>query len=297
MMTELTDTVRTLIRETLGAEPTRIKSVGGGMINQAACVEVNGVRYFVKWKSNAPPLFFEVEARGLALLRSAHILRVPEVIAYGEATEHASAYLIVEWIASVSNPDPKVFSENLGHGLAALHRVTALAFGLDHDNYIGELPQRNTLTASWPAFYRAQRIGVQMEIARKSGYLPPYREAMLHKLLDKIENILGGSNNPPSLLHGDLWAGNFMATSDNQPAVFDPAVHYGDREVEIAYTELFGGLPRRFHAAYREAYPLALDYEYRRPLLQLSPMLVHLNHFGEGYGSGVDEICQRYVTD
>ncbi|MEO8395851.1 MAG: fructosamine kinase family protein, partial [Chloroflexota bacterium] len=187
------------------------------------------------------------------------------------------------------------YAANFGRALAKLHHITAATFGLDHDNFIGELPQPNTPTATWAQFYRDQRIAVQIEIARDRNYLPPYREAMLRTMLDRIESILGGAPNPPSLIHGDLWSGNYFAAPGNQPALFDPAVYYGDRELEIAYAELFGASPF-FLDAYRVNYPLDPGYEYRRPLLQLYAMLVHLNHFGEQYGEHVDAICRHYLT-
>lgn len=294
-MDKLPQSIHTTIRDTLGAEPTRANSLGGGMINKAACVEVNGIRYFVKWNGNAPSAFFEVEARGLVLLRATDTLRVPQVIAYSESSEHTPAYLILEWIESTPNGESRAFLENPGRSLAALHRVNGTVFGLDHTNYIGSLPQHNAPAVSWPEFFRDQRIAVQMEIARKLGHLPPHRESLLRTLMDQIEPILNGSGNPPSLVHGDLWPGNFLTASDGRAAVVDPAVYYGDREVEIAYTELFGGFPSAFLEAYREAYPLDPGYEYRRPLLQLYPLLVHLNHFGETYGGSVEAVCRHYA--
>jgi fructosamine-3-kinase len=287
---KLPDDIRFAIRDALHAEPTDIQAVGGGMINQSARVEVNGAHYFVKWKANAPPSFFEVEARGLRLLRATGALRVPQVIVYGESP----AYLILEWIESAARVDERKFTVGFGQALAALHRVTGAAFGLDHDNFIGGQPQRNTPGTSWPQFYRDQRIAAQMELARSLGRLPPQREALLNGVIDRMESILDGSGNPPSLIHGDLWSGNYFVGQDGAPVVVDPAVYYGDREVEMAFTQLFGGFPAGFIEAYHDAYPLDTGYEYRRPLLQLYPMLVHLNHFGEAYGSGVDAICRRY---
>jgi fructosamine-3-kinase len=295
MMNILPNSIHAVIRDTLGAEPTRAHSLGGGMINEAVCIEVNGTRYFVKWNGNAPPAFFEVEAHGLALLRATDTLRVPQVIAHSEGTDHVPAYLILEWIESAPDGDSRGFLESLGRSLAALHRVTGSTFGLDHDNYIGSLPQQNTQSASWPEFFRDQRIAVQMEIARNFGHLPPHRESLLRKLMEQIETILNGSGNPPSLVHGDLWPGNFLAASDGRAAVIDPAVYYGDREVEIAYTELFGGFPAAFLETYSEAYPLDPGYGYRRPLLQLYPLLVHLNHFGKTYGGSVEAVCRHYL--
>ncbi len=283
------------LREKLGGEPTRILPVGGGMINPAARVEVKGTRYFVKWRANAPRAMFELEARGLALLREHSSFRIPQVIAYaeGKASANAPAYLILKWLDTLEGVNYRRYVDRFGAALAGLHRVSAPQFGLDHDNYIGSLPQYNPLTSSWGVFYRDHRIEPQLEIARERGYLPPYRELLLRGVMELIEELLD-TGNPPSLLHGDLWSGNYFPTYDDQPVLVDPAAYYGDREVEIAFTELFGGSPE-FLRAYRDAFPLDAGYEYRRPLLQLCPLLVHLNHFGEVYGGGVDEICRIYL--
>ncbi len=289
----LPESVRRAFRDWFGAEPTSARTVSGGMINPSAHVEVNGTRYFVKWKVNAPPKLFEVEARGLVLLRDSHTFRIPEVIALAEATADTPAYLILEWIDRVETVDQRRYGADFGQALAALHRVRAKTFGLDHDNYIGELPQINTPSASWPIFYRDQRIGVQMQIAESLGYLPAYREKLIRDLMDRIGTILVGVS-VPSLLHGDLWSGNYFPDASGQPTLVDPAVYYGDREVEIAFAQLFGG-GEFFQRAYQEAYPLDPGYEDRRPLLQLYPMLVHLNHFGEQYGSHIDAICRHYL--
>ncbi len=295
-MNRAPDWLTIIVRETLSAEPTHVQRVGGGMINQAVRVVVGQDQYFVKWKADAPPLFFQTEARGLGALHAAGVLRVPQVIGWGEASAHRPAYLILEWIETAA-VEPRVFAANFGHALGALHRITSPAYGLDHDNYIGELPQSNTPSGNWIDFYRERRIGVQMEVAREQGLLPARREALLRQVMDRLADLLDGVTLTPSLLHGDLWSGNFLMAADNQPVVIDPAVYNGHREVEIAFTELFGGFPSGFLAAYREAYPLDPGYEHRRSLYQLYPLLVHLNIFGESYGSGVDAACRQYVGD
>ena len=277
-------------------QPENARLVSGGMINPSARVEIAGQRFFAKWNANAAPGLFEVEARGLALLRDAHAFRIPEVLAHAEAAPNAPAYLILEWLepTPVSAVDDKVYAENFGQALATLHRVSAPTFGLDHENFIGELPQHNTPSASWAEFYRDQRLAVQIEIARARDHLPPYREALLYTLLDRVETLLSGVFNPPTLIHGDLWNGNYFAGVGNQPALFDPAVYFADREIEIAYAQLFGA-SAFFLDAYSEAYPLDAGYEDRRLLLQLYSLLVHLNHFGERYGEYVDAVCRHYL--
>jgi fructosamine-3-kinase len=293
-MNQARDWLHAIVRETFSTEPTHVQHVGGGSINQAARVVVGGDRYFVKWKNDAPPLFFQTEARGLALLRAAGAIRVPQVIGCAEANAHRPAYLILEWIDTAA-VEPRVFAANFGHALGTLHRNTSPTFGLDHDNYIGELPQSNTPAANWIDFYRNRRIGAQMELARKQGLLAARRETLLHQVMDRLESLLDGAALTPSLLHGDLWSGNFLTAAGDQPVVIDPAVYYGHREVEIAFTELFGGFPPGFLAAYHETYPLDPGYERRRALYQLYPLLVHLNIFGESYGPSVDAVCRQYV--
>jgi fructosamine-3-kinase len=294
VLSHLPDSVRAALRQHMGGTPTRAAALGGGMINQAARVEVGGERCFVKWKADAPPGFFEAEARGLALLSASRSFRFPEVVAYGDSVDGQPAYLILEWIAAAAEIDQRLYAEKFGHALAALHRVTAASFGLDYDNYAGAMPQYNAPAARWPDFYREQRLIPQIEIARRLGHLPHYRQQLLDAALDRVEDVLGASNNLPSLLHGDLWSGNFIITAGSEPALVDPAVYYGDREIEIAFTQLFGGLAF-YLDAYNEVYPLDAGYEYRRPMLQLYPMLNHLNHFGEQYGGGVDAICAYYL--
>ncbi|HVU09791.1 MAG TPA: fructosamine kinase family protein [Phototrophicaceae bacterium] len=289
----LPETVRRAFRDLFSAEPTHVQAVSGGMINPSARVEVKGTRYFVKWKADAPPQLFAAEARGLALLRESHTFRIPDVIAQGEATTATPAYLILEWIDRAASVDQWRYGAAFGQALAVLHRVSADSFGLDHDNYIGDLPQINTPATSWPIFYRDQRLAVQMQIAETLGYLPAYREKLIRDLMERIETILPDVSTP-SLLHGDLWSGNYFPDVSGQPVLFDPAVYYGNREVELAFAQLFGG-GEFFQRAYQEAYPLDPGFEERRPLLQLYPLLVHLNHFGEQYGSHVDAICRYYL--
>jgi len=286
-----------ILIEALGsALPTRVtvaQPVGGGDINHAARIEAGETRYLLKWHASPPPGFFAAEAHGLSVLRVANAIRVPAVVAYAEAVSDGSpGWLLMEWIDTA--PAGAKFAENLGHGLAALHRHTQTAYGLDRDNFIGSLPQPNRSTARWVDFYRDQRIGAQMAIARECGMMPPKRQALLEALMSRLDSLIGGVAESPALLHGDLWSGNYLSVGD-QPVIIDPAVYFGHREVEIAFTELFGGFPSRFYAAYREAYPLDPGYEWRRALYQLYPLMVHMNLFGGGYALHVDEICRQYL--
>ena len=182
-----------------------------------------------------------------------------------------------------------------GEALAALHRTQAAHHGLDHANFIGRLPQENDPSASWSAFYRDQRIGVQLDLARQRGRLPARREDLLTRLMARLPDLLDDSIMPPSLLHGDLWGGNYLVDDHAQAVLIDPAVYYGHREMDLAMTELFGGFSTRFDEAYHAAYSIDPGYQDRRSLYQLYYILVHLNLFGESYGGQVDSIARHYV--
>jgi fructosamine-3-kinase len=284
--------VRDALEAAIGAQVTDTRSVSGGDINQAARVTFGGGETcLLKWKRGVDAGFFEAEAHGLRELAAAEEIRVPRVLAVGE--RGGPAFLAIEWIERGSKgPD---FAERFGRALAALHHHEADTHGLDRDNYIGAIPQINTpRTASWTTFYREQRVGAQMRFARERGRLPKSREAALTRLQDRLGEWLDDETMRPSLLHGDLWGGNYMVDANGRPVLIDPAVYYGHRETDLAMTELFGGFPPRFYAAYNEAYPLD-GYGERRELYQLYHVLNHMNLFGGGYGSSADRIVQRYV--
>ena len=263
--------------------------VGGGDINAAAHVETERGRYFVKWNPRPLPRIFEVEARGLRRLKSAHAVRVPDVIAVLDEPPG----LILEWIDSRGAKSEA--GEALGRQLAQQHRVLGQIYGLDHDNYIGSNQQSNRPANSWLEFFRDQRLGSQMELARRNGHLNAPRATRLERLMSRLDEWIDAARCAPSLLHGDLWGGNFITGPTGEPVLIDPAVYYGDREAEIAFTELFGGFGSRFYAAYNEAWPLAPGYADRRDLYNLYHLLNHLNLFGEGYGGSVDAILRRYA--
>jgi fructosamine-3-kinase len=286
------------IVEAFGGSPLRIEPVSGGMINQAARLEMPDGCVFLKWKTDAPHGFFAAEADGLDRLRRAGALRVPQVLALQERSETASdnpSFLALEYIEPMRTPHQADFANRFGRRLANLHRDTSsVGYGLERDNFIGSLPQQNAWRCTWPDFYRDCRILPQVEIARKLGRLNSSREIGIMRVIENIDQLLTGIDERPSLLHGDLWSGNYLAV-DDEPVVIDPAVYYGCREVELAFTELFGGFPEGFVHAYNSEYPLDAGYDFRRPLHQLYPLLVHLNHFGDSYGPDVDAVCAHYV--
>jgi fructosamine-3-kinase len=263
---------------------------------------------FVKWKYDAPNGFFQFEADGLNRLRAARALRVPRVLAFQDNDrvtggteerrhEETPSFLALEYVETQPPSHAARFTQRFGEELAALHRCLSPfdAFGLENPNYIGLEWQRNTPHADWTTFYRDRRLMPQIERARSRGSLSGERERLLMDVVARLETLLDGLPARPVLLHGDLWSGNFLSAGD-EPVVIDPAVYYGDREMEIAYIDLFGGFPHGFLDAYRAAYPLDSGYEFRRPLHQLYHLLNHLNHFGETYGPAVERVCRFYGT-
>ncbi len=270
------------------------QSLSGGDVNRAARVATGQGTVFVKWKPDAPPGFFALEADGLRRLHEAGALRVPEVLEIGDETP----FLALEYIAAQPPQDEGRFARRLGEGLAALHRdhpAPGALYGLDVDNFLGSQPQSNAPQSEWWSFYRDSRLVPQIEKAGQKGLIGDERRRLLDRVLEEMETLLGGFASAPVLIHGDLWSGNFLSTHGDEPALIDPAVYYAEREVEVAYTELFGGFPRGYLEAYRAAFPLDPGYERRRPLHQLYPLLVHLSHFGETYGPAVDRACRASV--
>ncbi|MEO7716208.1 MAG: fructosamine kinase family protein [Capsulimonas sp.] len=307
-MSVLPPALHDTITQLLGAAPQGAQALAGGMINQAARVDTAHGPIVVKWNSDGPPGFFAAEADGLERLRAAGALRVPKILAVSDAPAGAAllaslnqesavtpSFILMEYLLPMPG-DVEEFARRFGEGLAHQHRTATSEnglFGLERDNFIGALPQPNAWRMTWPDFYRERRLLPQVTIASRLGRLPGDRESRLHRLLDQVDTILADGRFLPCLLHGDLWSGNFLQQSED-PIVLDPAVYYGDREVELAYIQLFGGFPPGFLEAYQSAYPLPGEYLLRRPLHQLYPLLVHLNMFGEQYWPQVESVLARY---
>jgi fructosamine-3-kinase len=239
--------------------------VSGGCIHQCYRATIDGRERFLKINTARFADAFAAEADGLAALRSAG-WRAPEPLAHGVAG--SQAYLLLEFLELKRSGD---FAA-LGRMLAAAHRASGPRFGWSRDNYIGATPQANGWSDDWGEFWRERRLRPQLELARRNGFELNADRAL--SLLNKPE---------PCLLHGDLWSGNAGFLADGAPLVFDPAVYYGDREADLAMTELFGGFPREFYAAYQEAFPLPEGYAVRKHLYNLYHLLNHLNLFGGGY--------------
>ena len=167
---------------------------------------------------------------------------------------------------------------------------------MDHDNYIGSTPQKNTLEKDGIVFFRDQRINFMRQLTRQSGLLPVAIDKKLDSLCDKLDKFLNISGEKPALIHGDLWSGNYFPDSDGKPCIFDPAVYYGLREADLAMTELFGRLPQKFYDVYQEVFPMNPGYEERKDLFNLYHLLNHLNIFGSSYLSSVERVVKRYTS-
>ena len=231
------------------------------------------------------------EAAGLCALAGAHALRVPQVLASGETD--TAAFLALEWIEAV--PADRDCERRLGEGLAALHAVTASRFGWDRDNTIGATAQVNGWMLDWAGFFRERRLRPQLSLALQNGF-GEVLEAAGERLLESIHLLLADHTPSPSLLHGDLWGGNWLAAAGGEPVIFDPAVYYGDRETDLAMTRLFGGFGAAFYRAYLGAAPLPAGAARRSELYNLYHVLNHANLFGGGYPWQARAIIDRLLA-
>ena len=273
-------------------DPQPERAVHGGCISEC-----------VRWGSGRGPLFvkigapsnaaaFDAEAAGLEELASAEAVRVPRPLAHGRTP--ARSYLALEWLDL--DTASSATESRLGEQLASLHRVSAAQFGWQRDNTIGSTPQRNPLSADWVAFFRDHRLRAQLDLARANGHAGVLAERG-EMLLQHLPALFASHRPVPSLLHGDLWGGNFAADSHGAPVIFDPAVYYGDREADVAMTRLFGGFGRAFYSAYQAAWPLDAAAGVRGNLYNLYHVLNHLNLFGGGYGTQARSMIDRLLAE
>lgn len=266
-------------------------AVGGGCINQGYRIAGGSAVYFVKLNRAGRRAMFEAEAEGLRAIAETGTVRVPRPVVSGENDRHC--WLVLEYL-DLSARNAAAMA-TLGRQLAALHRISAERFGWHRDNTIGATPQLNSWNASWIEFWRTLRLGFQLELAAGNGH----RGALQRRgeaLLAQLDALLGHAP-APALLHGDLWGGNAAATRAGEPVLFDPASYFGDREADIAMTELFGGFAPAFYAAYRDTWPLDAGYAVRRDLYNLYHVLNHLNLFGGGYRAQAEEMIGRLLSE
>ena len=256
----------------------RLSSVGGGDINSAYKLQAEGVTWFIKLNRAQLPAMFAAEAAGLHELAATGTVRVPAPLHYGRFQQQA--YLLMEFI-ELKSAGPQSLSV-FGRQLAQLHRLRQPWFGWTRDNTIGSTPQFNAKHDHWVTFWRQERLGKQLQFAADNGYTGVL-QSRGEKLMAQLDGFFTAYQPQPALLHGDLWGGNLAADSLGNPVMYDPACYYGDREADIAMTELFGGFRADFYTAYQQEYPLDAGYKTRKMLYNLYHILNHLNLFGSGY--------------
>lgn len=263
---------------------------GGGCINHGGKLSTATGDFFLKWNDAQKfPGMFEAESKGLQLLSQPAAIHIPNVIGCGE--EGSFQFLVLEFIEQKSRT--KNYWQLLGERLAKLHGQHSDTFGLDHDNYIGSLPQKNDRDTSWTNFFIEKRLTVQLNLAESSGEVSASFRKKFEKLFLKLASLL--PEEKPALLHGDLWSGNLIADEKGEPCLIDPAVYYGNREADLAMTKLFGGFDSQFYDCYNEAFPLQKGSERRLDLYNLYPLLVHMNLFGGTYKRSVENILDDFL--
>lgn len=268
--------------------------LGGGSIAVAERLETNAGTFVLKSHDGPPPGLFATEANGLEALRaSGTSLTIPRVISAGD---DPFPHLLLEYLDSGRSGRRPGFDEELGHGLAGLHRATHARFGFDADNYCGATPQVNAWRDQWVDFYREARLASQIDLAHRAGLLGARDVARCHQLLGRLDDLIAEPPEGPALIHGDLWSGNLHVDAAGGPALLDPAVSFSHREADLGMMTLFGGFTARVFGAYDEAFPLEPGWRERTPLYQLYHLLNHLNLFGAGYHAEVMAIVGRFVA-
>ena len=282
ILNKVEEQIKRIITNNLGRNVSvlSVLPISRGSISSSLKVITSSGNFFLKWNNNAPCKMFEVESRGLDLLRKNSPLYIPETISYDKN------YLLMEFVES--GEENNHFWEEFGRGLSQMHQKTNSFYGLDHDNFIGNLDQKNNFKNIWSDFFINQRLLPQLV----SGNFSPEFMSSFDKLFVKLDSLF--PKDPPSLLHGDLWSGNFLINKF-QPVLIDPAIYFGFREMDIAMSKLFGGFNNRFYSSYNEHLPLSDGWEDRLDLCNLYPLLVHVNLFGGSYYNQVKRVLSRFV--
>ncbi|MCS6991450.1 MAG: fructosamine kinase family protein [Chitinophagales bacterium] len=262
---------------------------GGGCINACYHVYTPSTKFFLKVNdARAYPDMFRCEARGLELINAA----VPDFapIPVAVHVDEKQQYLLLTFCGG-GRPS-RTFWQRFAQRMVQLHRTTRQQFGLDHDNYIGSLPQSNRSHDRWTDFYFHERLLPQVRRAVAQEALPKQALNLVEKIYDRLSDFF--PDEPPSLVHGDLWSGNYLVGADGLPVVIDPAIYFGFREMDWAMMDLFGGFDQRMRHSYEELFPLKPGYMQRRPLCQLYPLLVHANLFGGHYSASAYRLLKQY---
>jgi len=271
---------------------TNQAGVGGGCINTAMKLSGSDRSYFLKLNNANRLDMFEAEAAGLNELALANAIRVPKPICYG--VSGPQSYIVLEHL-EMGGTSRDVMHE-FGEQLAQLHRHTNDQFGWYRENTIGATPQANTQADNWIEFYAQSRLRFQIEMAAGRGITSSTVDNTC-RIIERLADFFAGYKPPASLLHGDLWSGNYGVMSSGEPVIFDPATYYGDREADLAMSELFGGFGREFYAAYDASWPIDVGYPVRKTLYNLYHILNHFNMFGGGYGSQADSMASELLAE
>lgn len=263
----------------------RYHTLGGGSIHQAVALQTSLGNFFIKYNPGIAKDMFALEAKGLDILRKTKTAHIPALIGVDED------FLLLEWIEE-GKPQPHYW-EDFGSSLAKLHQHTTESFGLGYDNYIGRLPQYNTPMLGGIDFFIEKRLKVQADQAYQAGQISKNLYQQLEHLYQKLPNLI--PDEKPALLHGDLWSGNVMTNAEGLVTLIDPAVYYGLREAELAFTEMFGRFPEHFYRAYHEQFPLVPGYADRVGIYNLYPLLVHVNLFGQSYAGSIKHTLTQLI--
>jgi protein-ribulosamine 3-kinase len=288
----LNQKIRNKIEEELKVKITSFNSLSGGCISNAYKLKSAGNKnYLLKINEGHKGDMFLNEAHGLAELKKANAIKVPEVILAEKD------FILLEFINS--SVRSKNFFKDFGIKFSEMHKYNSSTFGFYEDNYIGANPQPNIPAKdeedSWNKFYFNKRILYQYRLAEKNGYATEELRTGISRLENKFEAILSGSEESPSLLHGDLWSGNYMVDENGDACLIDPAVYYGHREADLGMTKLFGGFNSEFYSSYNENFPLPEGYDYRENIYKLYHVLNHLNLFGRGYYAQAISLIYYYL--
>lgn len=267
-----------------------VETVSGGCINSTYEINDGQNSFFIKINSSSSLHMFEAEHLALLDLEASNSLRVPHPVCTGKEAEHS--WLVMEYL-SLQNSG---HHNELGKQLAAMHQYTNREFGWVRNNTIGSTAQINTPSNNWILFFREFRLRFQLDLAASNGYTGSLQKTGA-ALLDCIDDFFVGYTPQPSLLHGDLWGGNYAFDDNRLPVIFDPALYFGDRETDIAMTELFGGFSHEFRISYEEHWPLHDDYSTRKNLYNCYHILNHLNLFGGGYAHQAENMMQRLLSE
>ena len=276
--------------ELITGKIVNIKTVYGGSVNSTYAIFTEKEKCFVKINSrSAFPEMFKKEAAGLELLNNYSKIKTPKVLKIAEFED--TAFLFLELIEN--GVKRKDYWESFGRNMAKLHRNTNVNYGLEYNNYNGSLNQENTNNKDWISFFIEKRLKIQEKLGVDNNIIDKELRNQLSKFYIKLPELL--IEEKPALLHGDFWSGNFMVSSEGSPVIMDPAIYYGNREVDIAMSMLFGGFDKQFYKSYQKEFPLEKDWEKRVEIYNLYPLLVHVNLFGASYTQRVKSILKRLV--